>query len=169
MVDSKGAFIDKLELYRIDVDGNWNKDIETNVNLSLTEKISKFLGIYKCIDDALTDYAIADFATYISAKYGYASTGTDGTDGDVYTFNDLKSPVMTRTKCTKSIDTTYSTNDTAVFTAIVTASGGYTLTEFGLHDAETDGNMGARQVSCTWSVTNGEVFGMIWRVIASRG
>jgi putative Ca2+/H+ antiporter (TMEM165/GDT1 family) len=76
---------------------------------------------------------------------------------------------MTRVLCTKSFATTYSTNDTAVFTGIATASGDYTLCEFGLHTAITAGNMGARQTSCTWDVVNGETFGMIWRIVASRG
>lgn len=178
---NKGSFIDKLELYRIDseitspltTEGELlevgYKDLETKVDLNPIEKVMKALGLYRCIDDALTDYAVADFATYISNKYGYASVGTDGTNGDVYSYTNLRSPVMTRVACTKSFATTYSTNDTAVFTVITTATGDYTLTEFGLHDALTGGNMGARQCSCTWDVVNGETFGMIWRVVASRG
>lgn len=168
-MDSKGAFTDKLELYRIDSSGTWSKDLETKVYLNPLQRVMKALGLYRCIDDALTDYAIEDIAWYLMSKYGYASVGIDGSDGTVYTLTDLKSPVMTRATCSKSFDTTYTTNDTAVFTAITTATSDYTLTEFGLHDAETDGNMGARQVSCTWDVTNGETFGMIWRIVASRG
>ena len=175
-MESKSTFADKLELYRVDDPtyntfdpDHWSKSLETKVYLNPIEKVLKALGLYRCIDDALTDYAVADFATYISGKYGYASVGTDGTDGTVYTLTDLKSPVMTRTLCTKSFDTTYSTNDTAVFTGITTATADYTLCEFGLHDAETAGNMGARQVSCTWDVVNGETFGMIWRIVSSRG
>lgn len=182
-MESKSAFIDKLELYRIDsraIDGSrpvteselikrGTKDIETKVYLNPLEKVLKALGLYRCIDDALTDYAVSDFATYISTTYGYASVGLDGTDGTDYTLNDLKSPVMSRVLCTKSFDTTYSTNDTAVFTAITTATSDYTLNEFGLHTALTGGYMGARQVSCTWPVVNGETFGMIWRIVASRG
>lgn len=179
---SKGAFTDKLELYRIDGELDTSKpitevdlleagykDLETKYNLNPLEKVLKALGLYRCIDDALTDYAVADFATYISGKYGYASQGIDGTSGTDYTLTDLKSPVMSRVTCTKSFDTTYSTNDTAVFTGIGTATGDYTLCEFGLHDALTSGNMGARQVSCSWEVVNAETYGYIWRVVASRG
>jgi len=179
---SKGAFTDKLELYRIDgnIDSsrpvteldlidNGYKDLETKYNLSPFEKVLKALGLYRCIDDALTNYAVTDLATYILTKYGYASQGTDGTDGTNYTLTDLKSPVMTRVALTKSFDTTYTTNDTAVFTGIGTATGDYTLCEFGLHDALTDGNMGARQVSCSWDVVNAETYGYIWRIVASRG
>jgi hypothetical protein len=51
----------------------------------------------------------------------------------------------------------------------MTSDGDYTLTEFGLHTLATGGIMGARQTSCTWDVTNGETFGMIWRITISRG
>jgi len=145
------------------------KDLETKYNLNPLEKILKALGLYHCIDDALTDYALEDIASYLLTRYSYASQGIDGTDGTVYSLTDLKSPVMTRVSLTKSFDTTYSINDTAVFTGIGTATGDYTLCEFGLHDALTDGNMGARQVSCSWDVVNAETYGYIWRVVASRG
>lgn len=175
-MECNGSVIDELKLFRIDdptcieYDPNhWSLDLKTEYKLSPMQKVLKALGLYRCIDDALTDYAIQDFATYIHDKYGYASVGIDGTSGTDYTLTDLKSPVMSRVLCTKSYDTTYITNDTAVFTAITTADSAYTLCEFGLHDASTAGHMGARQVSCTWDVVNGETFGMIWRVVPSRG
>ncbi len=168
-MESNGAVADRLELYRITTDGEWQLEMQTEVNIPWHKKVLKALGLYKCIDDALTDYAIQDFATYTLLTYGYAGVGIDGTNGTVYTYNDLLSPVMTRVECTKSVDTTYVTNDTAVFTAITTATNDYTLTEFGLFDALTAGHMGARQTSCTWPVTNGETFGMIWRIVVSRG
>ena len=168
-MESKGNFVDKLELYRIENDGEWIKDIETKVYFNPLERILKALGLYRCIDDALTDYAIEDLTSYILTRYSYASVGIDGSSGTDYTLTDLVSPVMTRTLCTKTFDTTYSSNDTAVFTGITTATSDYTLCEFGLHDTLTSGNMGARQVSCTWDVVNGETFGMIWRIVTSRG
>ena len=168
-MDSKGALVDKLELYRIDNSGKWDMELETKVYLNPLQKVMKALGLYRCIDDALTDYALCDFATYISTTYGYASVGIDGTGGTTYTYTDLVSPVMTRVLCTKSFDTTYVTNDTAVFTCITTADADYTLCEFGLHTAVTAGQMGARQTSCSWDVVSGETFGMIWRVVCSRG
>ena len=175
-MESKGAVIDKLELYRIDDPkyvtydpDHWEMDIETKYDLSPLQKVLKALGLYRCIDDALTNYAVADFATYIHDRYAYASVGTDGTSGTDYTLNDLKTPVMIRILCTKSYETTNVTNDTAVFMAIGTATNDYTLTEFGLHTAITAGYMGARQTSCTWDVVNGETYGMIWRVVVSRG
>ena len=167
MID-KSSVADRLELYRIN-DGEWTLEMQTEVNLPWYKKVAKYLGLYKCIDDALTDYAVQDFAIYIHDKYGYASCGIDGTDGDVYTYTDLKTPVMTRVACTKAYATTYTTNDTVVYTAITTATNDYTLTEFGIHDALTGRNMGARQTSCTWPVTTGETFGMIWRIVVSRG
>lgn len=166
---NKGCVVDELTLFKIDSDGNRVDQIKTEYNLGPIKKVLKALGLYRCIDDALTNYAVADFATYISTKYSYASMGIDGSSGTDYTLNDLKSPVMSRVLCTKSFDTSYATNDTAVFTAITTADGDYTLTEFGLHTTATSGYMGARQTSCTWSVVNGETYGMIWRVVVSRG
>ena len=63
-------------------------------------------------------------------------------------------------------DTTYSTNDTAVFTGIGTATGDYTLCEFGLYDALTSGNMVLSGIMF-WDVVNAEV--MATFVCASRG
>lgn len=175
-MESKGAVIDELKLFRVDDSryrtydpDHWKLEMKTEYSLSPLQKVMKALGLYKCIDDALTNYAVSDFATYISTKYGYASVGIDGTDGTNYTLTDLKSPVFTRVACTKAYETTYSPSDTAVFTGITTATSTETLTEFGLHDASTSGNMGARQTSCTWDVVDGETFGMIWRVVCSRG
>lgn len=167
-MDSKGAVIDKLELYRIEND-TWKLDLVTEYNIPWYKRILKYFGLYRCIDDALTNYAVQDIVDYLYTKYSYASVGIDGTEGTNYDLTDLKSPVMGRFLCTKSIGTTYATDDTLILTSIVTATGDYTLTEFGIHDVETAGNMGARQTSCTWDVVNNETFGMIWRFVVSRG
>jgi len=149
---------DQLELYRIDGEGSWTLGGSTDSNIE---------GVCS-LGDAFTNYGIADFATYISDKYDYGRVGTDGTSGSDYTLTDLKAPIMSRVAFTKSFDTTYVTNDTAIFTAITTSTGDYTLAEFGIHDASSGGNMGARQTG-SWSVVDGETFGIIWRIVVSRG
>lgn len=169
-ITNKSGCADIIELYRIDpVTGEWDKKVETNNNPSILQKLMCKLGLLNVAGDALTDYAINDLSTYLSTKYTYVSVGTDGTNGDIFSYSELLAPVMTRTAATVSITTTYSTNDTVQYTAIITSNGDYALKEAGLFTASTSGYMGARQTFYEWNVVNGEVFGMIWKIINTRG
>jgi hypothetical protein len=164
---------DKLELYRIE-DGEWIKEVETNNTPSVLQRALMKLGLYNCAGDAMTNYALHDLALYTSTKYVYASVGTTGTNGTNYTYDDLLYPVMTRFTATPALVNTYSTEptthpDTVQYTIIATSDGDYTLAEAGLHTTLTGGNMGSRQVFGSWSVTTGETFGMIWKIIYGRG
>jgi hypothetical protein len=167
------GFHDKLELYRIDKHGRWDLEVETVKKPSVFQKLKCRVGLGNMADDALTNYAINDLAAYLSTKYTYVSVGTDATLGTDYTLNELVAPVMTRVAATKSFMNTYGTDvllpDTAVYTSIMTSSGDYTLRESGLHTTITGGYMGARQTYYNWVVANGETFGMIWKIINSRG
>lgn len=163
------TFSDILELHRIDKHGRWELGVETNNNPTTLQKILCKLGIKNYAGDALMNYALSDLATYLSTKYLYCSVGTDGTDSTTYTYTDLKSPVMARVASTNTVATTYTTNDTAVFTAVFTSDGDYTLQEAGLHTALTSGNMGARQTYYNWDIETAENFGAIWKIINNRG
>lgn len=117
---------------------------------------------------AVTNYFLTDQAAYQIAKYLYCSVGTDGTNGSVYTYSDLITPVMSRVATTNTTTTSYITNDTAQFLAVITCDGDYVLQEAGLHTASTSGYMGARQTFASWSVENGERIGAIWEIINNR-
>jgi len=169
------SFSDKFELHRIDCDiGDWdpNKskpEVTTLNNPNILQKILCKLGICNYAGDALTNYALSDLSTYLSTKYIYCSVGTDGTNGTTYTYTNLIAPVMSRVATTNAVTTTYTTNDTVTYTAVFTSDGDYTLKEAGIHDALTSGNMGARQTYYDWTVSNGDNFGAIWKIINNRG
>lgn len=164
---------DKLEIYRINKDGSWKLEVETNNHPSLWCKFLKFLGLKNYAGDALTNYAINDLAVHTGNKYTYASVGIDGSSSSNFDLNDLVSPVMTRTSAVIGYTSTYSTNatypDTVVYTIVMTATGDYTLQEAGLHTAATSGYMGSRQTFSNWSVTNGESFALVWKIVYGRG
>lgn len=163
------GFSDVFSLHRIDKYGNWGKPkVETNNNPNVLQRILCKLGILNYAGDALTNYALGDLSTYLSTKYLYCSVGIDGTSSTDYTLTDLKSPVMARVATTNTVTTTYTTNDTVQFTAIITCDGDYTLAEAGLHTTLTSGSMGARQTYYNWAVTNGETIGAIWKIINNR-
>lgn len=169
-----GVLQDKLEIYSIDEMGHWNLEMETVYKKSAFERLGSIFKKKPCIDDALTNYGINDIAQHISSKYLYASIGISDSSPTDYTLNDLVSPVMTRMTTTNSLVNTYSLDanypDTAQFVVIVESDSTYDLIEYGIHTASTAGYMGARQVASTeFSVTSGETFGMIWKVICGRG
>lgn len=165
---------DVFELHRIDdLNSDWWNDkpeVVTKNNPNIIQKLLCRLGLRNYAGDALTNYALADLSTYLSTKYLYCSVGTSGIDGTTYTYGDLLAPAMARVATTNAITTTYTTNDTAQFTAVFTSDGDYTLQEAGLHTtlAATTG-MGARQTFYNWDITNGENFGGIWKIINNRG
>ncbi len=167
------GFSDQMELYRIDKQGNWNLEVKTNNAPNLLQKILCKLGLINYAGDYLTNYLINDVATHLGGKYLYVSVGTSDTGSSDYTLNALSSQVMGRVASTNTYILTYGTDpaypDTTVFTAIITSDGDYDLLEAGLHTTSTGGYMGARQTFSTWSVTSGEVFGIIWRIINNRG
>lgn len=162
--------IDTVEAYELNKDGSFGRLIlRTNNNPNIIQRFLMKIGKYKCAGDAMMNFEIQRQATSIYNYYGFISFGIDSATPTDYTLTDLKSPVMTRAIATKGYATTYITNDTAVFTGVLTATGSYTIIETGLHDALTGGNMGARQTSCSIPTTNGVAFAMVWRVCVARG
>lgn len=165
--------IDKLEIYRIDKDGNWNLEIETNNTPSIWQRFLRCIGLYKCAGDAFTNWMINDLAVYTAGKLTHASVGTSSANPTNYDLTDLVSPVMTRATVTTAYVNVYGTNatypDTVQYTIVMTATGDYTLREAGLHTALTSGNMGSRQTFDDWPVTNGESFALVWKITYGRG
>jgi len=121
----------------------------------------------------LQNVGISDITAWISSRYTYCQTGTDGSGSSTTTYTNLVAPVGTRVTCTKSIETTYTTNDTATFVAIITSSGDYTINEAGIFkDLTTSGTdvMLSRQVlTSPITVVTSQNYGIIWKVISARG
>jgi hypothetical protein len=165
--------IDTLEGYRIDKEGVWHKEFETNNNPSLWQRLLKYFGLYKCAGDALTNYAINDLAVHTAGKYTYASVGTSAASSTDYTLNELVSPVMARQLATISYVSTYNTDpaypDTVQYTIVITATESATLKEAGLHTTLTSGYMGSRQTFTDWVIASGESFAMVWKITYGRG
>jgi hypothetical protein len=154
------GIIDRVKLYDIDDDDVWHLKVATDPVLCNAGTT--------CANDAVTNYFLSDQAAYQISKYLYCSVGISDASGSDYTLNDLVSPVMTRTATTNTQTTTYTTNDTAQYLAVITCDGDYTLTETGLHTTATSGYMGARQTFYNWSVVNGQRIGAIWEIINTR-
>lgn len=150
---------DRLELYRI-VDNEWILEVHTD---------NELCGQPGFAGDAVTDYFLSAQATDQSIRYTHCSIGTDGTDGSVYSLNELKYPVLNpRIATTNSVGTTNVTNDTSQFMAVIECTGDWILQESGLFTAATGGFMGARQTYYDWEVDNGETIGIIWKIINNR-
>jgi len=166
--------IDVLELYRIDKEGEWHKEIETNNHPSLWQRFLKFLGLYKCAGDAFTDYMVNQLAVFTAGKAIYTGVGTSASSPTDYSLNDLVAPVMTRVApLAITYTNVYGTNaelpDTTVYTITLTSSGDYTLREAALYTAFTSGYMCSRQTFPDWAVANGEMFAMVWKITYGRG
>jgi|GEM_PF-6911425 len=160
---------DRIEVYDVNKDGSFGKCIlKTNNNPSFLHRLLMRFGLYKCAGDAMMNYGIQHLATAIYSTYGYVSVGISSASPSDYALTDIISPVLTRMLATKSYETYYTTNDTAVFTAVFTPDGTYTIVETGLHDAITAGNMGARQTSCSITTSTGVPFGIIWKITIAR-
>ena len=165
--------IDTLEAYTIDAEGAWHKEFETNNNPSLWQRLLKWLGLYKCAGDALTNYAINELATHTGETYFYGSVGTSFASSTDYSLTDLVSPVMARELATVSYVSTYNTDpaypDTVQYTIVMIATEDATLREAGLHSTLTGGYMGSRQTFTDWAITNGQSFAMVWKITYGRG
>lgn len=133
------------------------------------DSLCRRLGLYKCAGDAMMNAGLTHIATAVHDYYGFISVGTSSSSPSDYTRNDCVTPVLTRVAATKSYETTYVANDTAVFTGVFYPSAVYTIVETGLHTLVTAGIMGARQTSCSIVTVNGIPFGIIWKVAIVRG
>lgn len=160
--------VDSLKMFRIEKDGKWTFLQETVHHPTIIQRIKRRLGLFKCIDDRITNAGLAFAANLLKSNLNYVSVGTNATTTGQDAFTDLQTPIMARVLAVKSLTTTYVTNDTAQFMSIFVADNNYNIAEVGLHSTITGGTMYARQTSCAQSVTTGQSFGFIWQIANTR-
>ena len=167
------SFIDSLEIYEVNKDGKFtNKILETNFKPTLLQKIKCKLGLYKYANDIVMNEGLVDIASYIEGRFGYMSVGTSSNTPSDTTLHTLIAPSLSRSALTKGIDTTYITNDTVVFSATFTASETTDFYEAGIFkDSTTSVSdvMLCRQTFTQYTVAAGSSFGIIWKIICTRG
>lgn len=169
----KPSFEDVLSVYKVNSDAEFtDKIFETNNKPTIIQRIKRRLGLCNYANDILMNEGLADIAAWIITRYDYMGVGTSSTGSSTTTYHDLVSPTFSRVAVSTAIETTYTANDTAVFTAVFTASSSTTLYEAGIFKDATTATtdvMLCRQTFAAYAVTSGESFGIIWKVICSRG
>lgn len=167
------SFQDTMEVYRVNSDGEFTEKLfETNKNPSILQKIKCKLGLYKYANDILMNEGLVAIAAWISSEFDYMGVGTSNSNPSTTTYHDLVAPTLSRVAVTKSIDTTYITGDTALFSGVFTAATTTDLYEAGIFKLSETGVtdvMLCRQTYTKYTVAAGESIGIIWKVICARG
>ncbi len=166
---------DTVEVWSVRDDGIFNELIlKTCNNPSIFDKFLKLIGFKKFANDIIMDIGVQDVATFIYNRYNYIQNGVADTHMSDATLTNLISPLPTaRVLATKGYDTTYITNDTILFTGVFTNNSGDTqiIKESGLFkDISTSASdvMFCRQ-TFSYSVLDGSTYGVIWKIVISRG
>ena len=97
-----------------------------------------------------------------ASSFDYVAVGT-GTTTPAATDTALEAEVV-RVQTTNSLITTDVTNDTVQFEGTVDFTSSYAITEYGLFDASTGGNMLNRAVKSALNVGNGDSIKVVWKV-----
>jgi len=128
-------------------------------------KVLRFFGYKKFADDLVTDTGKAMIANYLSTTFGYVAIGTDdGTTLALDSTNTTLGAESHRVASTNSVITKNVTDDTAKFEATFNFTGSYTIQESGIFDADTNGNMLARQTFPAINVQDGDSLIVTWEV-----
>lgn len=136
-------------------------------NPSLLCRLKAWLGLVSYCDDIVLDSGLADVADMISDRYSYMQFG-NGTTTPAHDNTGLESALFTRVACSKSIATTFYTNDTARFTATLTPTYDANISEAILCTADTGGVIFARETFPTVEVKNGVSITATWDVVVMR-
>ncbi len=96
--------------------------------------------------------------------FGYMATGT-GTTAAAATDTALQTEVL-RVATTNSLVTTTVTNDTSQFVGTFNYTATYAITEAGIFDASSAGNLLAHQVFAAVNVVSGDSIQITWKVQA---
>lgn len=120
-------------------------------------------------NNLIVDVGIAQIAGLINGvvttPFTYVAVGS-GTTAPTSADTALENELL-RGLATTSRTTTTKTNDTARWEITWTAESDMTITEAGIFDASTNGNMLARQTFTAVSVATGEQFRVIWEITVS--
>jgi len=161
---------DKISLVVYDTDKNIVDKRVTYDNTSFWHRLMKIIGIRnKFANDLVTSAGVADLVQLILDRYNYMSVGTGVTAPEV-TDTQLESEVLTRATCTKSVTTTFYTNDTVVFSGEFTPSYDVTISECGIHLNSTPSGdiMFARETFVPVELQAGYTTMISWQIILTR-
>jgi len=100
-----------------------------------------------------------------ATAFGYVAIGT-GTTAPSASDTALENETH-RTSATTSLTTTNVTNDTAQLQATFNFTGSYAITECGIFNASSGGDMLARQTFDVLNVANGDNLTMTWKITVS--
>jgi hypothetical protein len=122
------------------------------------------------VSNLLTNVGLAQMAGLINGvvatPFTYVAVGT-GTTAPSVTDTALVSEVM-RVSATVSRTTTSVPNDTATWSAVFSFTASYALSEAGIFDASTGGNMLSRVTYPTLNVVSGDSLVINWKVQMGR-
>lgn len=161
---------DRLVVRRIDDNGNIINERRTFDNTSIWDRILRELGITRCFaDDLVTNAGLADVAALIRDRYDYMSIGTGFTPPEV-TDTQLESEIYVRALCTKTLSTTFSTDDTVVFTGSFLPPYNIEVSECGLHTTAgpTNDILFARETFKPIEFVADQTTQLVWSVILTR-
>lgn len=137
---------------------------------SIVHRIRKILGLDKCLaNDLITNGGLADVADMIMDRYDYMSVGTGTTTPEVDD-TELESQILTRSACSKSLTTTYYTDDTITFTGTFVPEYDVEISECGIHllSGASGDVMFARETFTPVSCISGYNVQIAWQVILTR-
>lgn len=117
-------------------------------------------NVGKALAAGLLTGGITDFFDYIAV--GTGSTAAALTDTALET--EISDSGLARAASTNSRVTTDVTNDTAQFVKAYSVSGTKAVTESGVFDASSSGNLLARQVFSAINVINGDTLTITWKI-----
>jgi len=145
--------------------------IKANIKLVVTDKDGK-VKVDRDISNLVTTAGKAGIADLIgpqgsSAAFDYIAVGTGTTGaaaGDTTLETELAASGLSRAQGTASRITTDVTNDTAQVTKTFTVTGTQAVTEAGLLDAASSGNLLARQTFSAVNVVNGDSLAVTWKI-----
>ena len=122
----------------------------------------------RVIHNIICNVGIAKIAGLVDGSatggFGYMATGT-GTVAAAATDTALGAEVM-RVASTNTLVTKNVTNDTAQFVGVFDYTATYAITEAGVFDASTAGNLLAHQVFAAVNVVSGDSIQITWQVTA---
>lgn len=163
---------ERLSITVFDENHNVVDHRETYVQKGIASRIWLWIlrktGFGKCYaDDIMTNLALADIADMVYDRYTHISIGT-GQTPPAGSDTALEAEIQTRVVATKSITTTFITNDTARFEGEITALSDITIYESGLHTAITDGLMGCRETFAGMTILSGRSAMIVWELVFTR-
>ena len=151
-IKGKIKLIDKLEIKHI-----------------RNQKVIEEKVIENELEDIITNVGKAQVAGLINGvvttPFQYIAIGT-GTTPESATDTALQNEIM-RALATCSRVTTNVTNDTAQLVYTFTFTASYAITESGVFDASTGGNMLCRRVFSAVNVVSGDSLQVTWKIVVS--